>query len=222
MVSRDTNYRWRFIVLNISFESSGSESCENWYWCDAEGRKHQNITSAFSRSTNPQSQVTTNTSCHVSIVGLCENKGRAERVWVSLTRTFTGSAQRELAYHYCKCWDVRRILPLGSSQFHNHKYFTSGPHADGKSLENTLCWYGIISPSGRSGARQRGSLLRTAGPLLQVKLQNTDCCWVWCIYRTSGWDSFFTASSQTPAMQCFIGIYSHCCNRILSSFQNVE
>lgn len=169
MVSGNTNYGWCFRGLNISFESGGSGSCGNWYERDAEGWKHQNITSSFSRSTNPHSQVTTNTSCNVAIVGLCENKGRVERVWVSLTRTFTHSSRRELAYHYCKCCDVKRILPLGSSQFHNQKCFTSGLHADGESLENTLCWCSISSPVGRCGARHRGSLLSgAAGPLLQV------------------------------------------------------
>lgn len=159
--------------ISVTFQSIKHILWVGWIWIlwehDTEGWKHQNTTSSFSRSTNAQSQVTTNTSCDVAIVGLFENKGRVQRVWVSLTRTFTHSARRELAYHYCKCCDVKRIFPLGSTQFHKQKCFTSGLHTDGKSLENSPCWCSIVSPVGSCGARHRGSLLSgAAGPLLQV------------------------------------------------------
>lgn len=151
-------------------ESGGSGSCGNWLRTWRERLKTRNITSCFSRSTNSQSQVTTNTSCNAAVVGLCKNKGRVERLWGSLTRSFTHSARRELAYHYCKCCDPKRrpsllvllsfttrsVSPLACTQTVNL-------------LKNTLCWCSIISPVGRCGARHRGSLLSgAAGPLLQV------------------------------------------------------
>lgn len=195
-------------VLNISFESGGSGSCGNWYCRDAQGQKHQNITSFFSRSANPQSQVTTNTSCNVSIVGLGTNKGTVECVRVSLTRTFTHSAQRELAYHYCMRWDVRIFNP-GSSPFHNHKNFTYGLLAE--QILKTPC-FNMASSHQAGGVEPCGGEAPYWGLMglccrWRLTHKNTECSWVGCTYRTSGWDSSFTAFSQRPSMRLFVELW---------------
>lgn len=123
MVSSTINYRWRLRALNISFESGGSGSCGNWYESDAEGPKRQNITSPFSRSTNPQSRVTTNTSCNVSVVDPRENKAGVERVWVSLSLVRPSGGQRIIAAS-AGMWGGSSLSIV---LFHNQKCFTSGP-----------------------------------------------------------------------------------------------
>lgn len=143
------------------------------------GEKHQSTTSSFSRSTNPHSQVTANTSCNVSLVGLCKNKGRAERVWVSLTRTFTHWARRELAYHYCKRCDVRRLLPPWIFSVSQPKVFSPLARMQTADLLKTPC-VDVASPPQLGGAEPDKEAPYWAGLLglccrWRLQYKNTDC-----------------------------------------------